>query len=80
MEGENKKAFVNDIAYQLNEKAEDFTDESADKIYNSEPDRKAGEPMEKAFEGSTIFSSLPTGRQAGQEPARLCQSGGEYPG
>lgn len=48
IEGENKKGTVDGIADKLIEKAEDFMDEAADKIYKSEPYRKAGESMEKA--------------------------------
>jgi len=48
IEGKNKKATVDDIADKLIEKAEDFMDEAAEKVYKSEPYRKAGESMEKA--------------------------------
>jgi len=48
IEGKNKKATGDDIADKLIEKAEDFMDEAAEKVYKSEPYRKAGESMEKA--------------------------------
>lgn len=48
IEGEKKKGSVDGIADKLIEKAEDFMDEAADKIYKSEPYRKAGNSMEKA--------------------------------
>ena len=48
IEGEKKKGTVEGIADKLIEKAEDFMDEAADKIYKSEPYRKAGNSIEKA--------------------------------
>jgi hypothetical protein len=48
IEGEKKKTAVDGIADKLIEKAEDFMDEAAEKIYKSEPYRKAGNSMEKA--------------------------------
>jgi len=51
MEGEiskKNKGTVNGIADKLIEKAEDFMDEAAEKVYNSEPYKKAGKSMEKA--------------------------------
>lgn len=48
IEGEKKKVTVDGIADKLIEKAEDFMDEAADKIYKSKPYRKAGNSMEKA--------------------------------
>ena len=47
-EGEKKKGTVDGIADKMINKAEDFMDEAADKIYNSEPYQKAGKSMEKA--------------------------------
>jgi len=47
MEAEKKKGFVDGITDKLIDKAEDFIDETTDKIYKSEPYRKAGESMEK---------------------------------
>jgi len=48
IEEEKKKGTVDGIADKLIEKAEDFMDEAADKIYNSETYKKAGDTMEKA--------------------------------
>jgi len=48
IEGEKKKGFVDGITDKLIDKAEDFIDETTDKIYNSEPYQKAGKTMEKA--------------------------------
>jgi hypothetical protein len=48
IEGEKKKGFVDGITDKMIEKAEDFMDEAADKIYKSEPYKKAGNSMEKA--------------------------------
>jgi translation initiation factor IF-2 len=48
IEGEKKKVTVDGIADKLIEKAEEFIDETADKIYKSEPYRKAGNSIEKA--------------------------------
>ena len=48
MEEEKKEGTADGIADKLIEKAEEFIDETADKIYNSESYRKAGESMEKA--------------------------------
>ncbi len=48
MEGEKKKTTVDGIADKMIEKAEDFMDEAAEKVYNSEPYQKAGKSMEKA--------------------------------
>ena len=45
---EQKKGFVDGITDKLIDKAEDFMDEAADKIYKSEPYKKAGKSMEKA--------------------------------
>ncbi len=47
-EGEKKKGTVDGIADKLIEKAEDFMDDAAEKVYNSEPYQKAGKSMEKA--------------------------------
>jgi hypothetical protein len=47
-EEEKKEGTVDGIADKLIDKAEEFIDETADKIYNSESYRKAGESMEKA--------------------------------
>jgi len=47
-EGEKKKGTTEGITDKLIGKAEDFMDEAADKIYKSEPYRKAGNSMEKA--------------------------------
>jgi len=51
MEEEKKKGTVDGIADKMIEKAEEFIDETADKIYNSETYRKAGDTMEKATLG-----------------------------
>ena len=51
MEEEKKKGTVDGIADKMIEKAEDFMDEAADKIYKSEPYQKAGKSMEKATLG-----------------------------
>ena len=48
MEGEKKKNAVDGFTDKLIDKAEDFMDEAADKIYKSEPYKKAGKSMEKA--------------------------------
>ena len=48
MEEKKKVGTVDGIADKLIEKAEDFIDETADKIYNSETYKKAGDTMEKA--------------------------------
>ncbi len=48
LEGEKKKGYVEDITDKLIDKAEDFIDETTDKIYNSETYKKAGDTMEKA--------------------------------
>jgi hypothetical protein len=48
IEGEKKKSTVDGIADKMIEKAEDFMDEAAEKVYNSEPYQKAGKSMEKA--------------------------------
>ena len=48
IEGEKKKGFVDGITDKLIDKAEDFIDETTDKIYKSEPYKKAGKSMEKA--------------------------------
>ena len=48
IEGEKKKGTVNGITDKLIEKAEDFIDETADKIHKSETYKKAGKSMEKA--------------------------------
>ncbi len=48
IEGEKKKTTVDGFADKLIEKAEDFMDEAAEKVYNSEPYQKAGKSMEKA--------------------------------
>ena len=50
-EGEKKKGTTEGITDKLIGKAEDFMDEAADKIYKSEPYRKAGNSMEKATLG-----------------------------
>jgi hypothetical protein len=47
-ESEKKKGFVDGITDKLIDKAEELIDETTDKIYNSEPYKKAGESMEKA--------------------------------
>ena len=46
-EGEKKKGVVDGLTDKLIDKAEDFIDETTDKIYNSEPYKKAGKSMEK---------------------------------
>ena len=48
IEGEKKKGIVDDITDKMIDKAEEFIDEAADKIYKSEPYQKAGKSMEKA--------------------------------
>lgn len=48
IEGEKKKGFVDGITDKLIDKAEDFIDETADKIYKSKPYKKAGNSIEKA--------------------------------
>lgn len=45
---EKQKGTVDGIADKLIEKAEDFMDEAAEKVYNSETYQKAGKSMEKA--------------------------------
>lgn len=47
MDEEKKKGFVEGITDKLVDKAEDFIDETTDKIYKSEPYKKAGKSMEK---------------------------------
>ena len=47
-EGEKKKGFVDGLTDKLIDKAEDFIDETAEKIHKSETYRKAGKSMEKA--------------------------------
>ena len=47
-EEEKKKGKVDGMADKLIEKAEDFMDEAADKIYKSETYKKAGDTIEKA--------------------------------
>jgi len=47
IEGEKKRGKVEGLTDKLIGKAEDFMDETADKIYNSEPYQKAGKSMEK---------------------------------
>ena len=47
-EVDKKKNTVDDYAYKLIDKAEDFIDESTQKIIASEPYKKAGNTMEKA--------------------------------
>jgi len=46
--GEKKKGFVDGLTDKLIDKAEDFIDETAEKIHKSETYRKAGKSMEKA--------------------------------
>ncbi len=46
-EGEKKKGVVDGFTDKMIDKAEDFIDETTDKIYNSEPYKKAGKSMEK---------------------------------
>ena len=48
IEGEKKKGFVDGITDKLIDKAEDFIDETAEKIHKSEAYKKAGKSMEKA--------------------------------
>ena len=48
IEGEKKKGIVDGITDKMIDKAEEFIDEAADKIYKSEPYQKAGKSMEKA--------------------------------
>ena len=48
MEVEKKKNKVDDIADKMIDKAEDFLDETAQKIIKSEPYKKAGDTMGKA--------------------------------
>ena len=48
IEGEKKKGFVDGITDKLIDKAEDFIDETTDKIYKSEPYKKVGNSIEKA--------------------------------
>ena len=47
-EVDKKKNTVDDYAYKLIDKAEDFMDETTQKIIASEPYKKAGNTMEKA--------------------------------
>jgi hypothetical protein len=47
IEGEKKKGFVDGITDKLIDKAEDFIDETAEKIHKSETYKKAGKSMEK---------------------------------
>lgn len=47
IEEEKKEGTVDGIADKLIEKAEEFIDETTDKIYNSETYKKAGDTMEK---------------------------------
>ncbi len=47
-EVEKKKGFVDGITDKLIDKAEELIDETTDKIYKSEPYKKAGDSMEKA--------------------------------
>jgi hypothetical protein len=51
IEGTKKKGTIDGIADKLIDKAEDFIDEAADKIYNSEPYQKTVKTMEKATVG-----------------------------
>lgn len=46
--GEKKKGFIDGITDKLIDKAEELIDDTADKIYKSEPYQKAGKSMEKA--------------------------------
>lgn len=46
-EGETKKGKVEGFTDKMIDKAEDFIDETTDKIYKSEPYKKAGKSMEK---------------------------------
>lgn len=46
---EKKKGFVDGITDKLIDKAEELIDDTADKIYKSEPYQKAGKSMEKAI-------------------------------
>jgi len=48
IEAEKKNDPAVGITDKMINKAEDFMDEAADKIYNSEPYQKAGKSMEKA--------------------------------
>ena len=48
MEEEKKKSSADGIADKMINKAEDFIDETAEKIHKSETYRKAGKSMEKA--------------------------------
>ena len=48
IEGEKKKGTVDGIADKMIDKAEDFLDETAQKIIKSEPYKKAGDTMGKA--------------------------------
>ena len=48
MEEEKKNDPAVGITDKMIEKAEDFMDEAAEKVYNSEPYQKAGKTMEKA--------------------------------
>jgi hypothetical protein len=48
METEKKKGFIDGITDKLIDKAEELIDETTDKIYKSEPYKKAGDTMEKA--------------------------------
>ncbi|HSM46822.1 MAG TPA: hypothetical protein VK872_03340 [Draconibacterium sp.] len=50
-ESEKKKGFVDGITDKLIDKAEELIDETTDKIYKSEPYKKAGESMEKVTLG-----------------------------
>ncbi len=45
--GEKKKGTVDGLTDKLIDKAEELIDETADKIYKSEPWKKAGNSMEK---------------------------------
>lgn len=51
IEGEKKKGIVDGFTDKLIDKAEDFIDETTDKIYKSESYRKAGKSMEKTTLG-----------------------------
>ena len=51
IEGEKKKGIVDGITDKMIDKAEEFIDEAADKIYKSETYKKAGNSMEKATLG-----------------------------
>ncbi len=48
IEEERKKGTFDGFADKMIEKAEDFMDEAAEKVYNSETYKKAGNSMEKA--------------------------------